>query len=152
MMHMMHMMPRPTMRPRVLVTVTLLLLQLLLASVVDASATASVCYRLPFSNPNLADGWGSTCCDRTNPHRGLDFPKPLGTAIPAVADGTVVVKTSTGCLGNVVVVRHADGLYSGYSHMQAQSSLATGTSVTKGQTIGRVGSTGTPAPPVPICT
>jgi hypothetical protein len=142
MMHMMHMMPRPTMRPRVLVTVTLLL-QLLLASVVDASATASVCYRLPFSNPNLADGWGSTCCDRTNPHRGLDFPKPLGTAIPAVADGTVVVKTSTGCLGNVVVVRHADGLYSGYSHMQAQSSLATGTSVTKGQTIGRVGSTGT---------
>ena len=135
-----------------MVTATLLLLLLLLAGVVDASVNASVCYRLPFSNPNLADGWGSTCCGRINPHRGLDFPKPLGTAIPAVADGTVVVKTSTGCLGNVVVVRHADGLYSGYSHMQAQSPLATGTSVTKGQTIGRVGSTGTPAPPVPICT
>ena len=30
-----------------------------------AEALAAVCYQLPFPNPNLADGWGSTCCGRT---------------------------------------------------------------------------------------
>ena len=108
-----------------------------------APAVAQVCYRLPFSNPNLADGWGSTCCGRTNPHRGVDFPQASGTAIPAVADGVVVLKTFNGCLGNVIVVRHADGMFSGYNHLNAQSTLAIGAAVTIGQTVGRVGSTGT---------
>ncbi|MBM4280852.1 MAG: M23 family metallopeptidase [Deltaproteobacteria bacterium] len=102
-----------------------------------------VCDRLPFANPDLADGWGSTCCGRTNPHRGVDSPQAAGTNIPAVADGTVVVKTSTGCLGNVVVVQHADGVCSGYAHMQTQSSLSLGDRVTRGQHVGRVGATGT---------
>ncbi len=110
---------------------------------VATPAVAQVCYRLPFSNPNLADGWGSTCCGRTNPHRGVDFPQASGTAIPAVADGVVALKTFNNCLGNVIVVRHADGMFSGYNHMNAQSPLAVGSPVTLGQTVGRVGSTGT---------
>jgi hypothetical protein len=105
-------------------------------------AVAQTCYRLPFSNPNLADGWGSTCCGRTNPHRGVDFPQAAGTAIPAVADGVVRLKASSPCLGNVVVVQHADGMFSGYNHMNAQSPLAVGTVVTMGQIVGKVGSTG----------
>jgi MYXO-CTERM domain-containing protein len=109
----------------------------------DATLPPLVCYRLPFSNPNLADGWGSTCCGRTGPHRGLDFPQASGTNIPVAADGTIVVKTSTSCLGNVVVVQHADGMFTGYCHMQAQSPLGLGDHVTKGEHIGRVGATGT---------
>lgn len=107
------------------------------------SAGAQVCYRLPFGNPNLKDGWGSTCCGRTNPHRGVDFPQALGTAIPAVAAGTVALRTFSSCLGNVVVIRHDDGWYSGYSHMRVTSPLGEGTRVAMGQTIGQVGSTGT---------
>lgn len=117
---------------------------LVLTLVVSASAaSAQVCYRHPFGNPTLSDGWGSTCCGRTNPHRGLDYPQASGTHIPAVADGTVRLRTFSSCLGNVVVVQHDDGNFSGYAHMLAGSPLSEGTRVAKGQTIGRVGSTGT---------
>ncbi len=107
-----------------------------------AEALAAVCYQLPFPNPNLADGWGSTCCGRTSPHRGVDFPQGSGTAIPAVAAGTVVINTWSGCLGNVVVVQHADGMFSGYSHMVVASPLPPGTPVAIGQQVGQVGATG----------
>lgn len=107
-----------------------------------SAALAAVCYQLPFDNPNLDDGWGSLCCGRTSPHRGVDFPQASGTAIPAVAAGTVVVNTWSSCLGNVVVVQHGDGMYSGYSHMVSPSPLGPGTVVDRGQTVGNVGNTG----------
>ncbi len=116
---------------------------LALAVLLSASSAAALCYRLPFGNPNLSDGFGSTCCGRTNPHRGVDFAQPVGTAIPAVANGTVRVKTYSSCLGNVVVLQHADGMYSGYSHMRDPSPLRIGQQVTIGTTVGRVGNTGT---------
>jgi MYXO-CTERM domain-containing protein len=106
-------------------------------------AAEAACYRLPFSNPNLADGWHSVCCGRTNPHRGVDFPQAEGTAIPAVAAGVVRVNTWSSCLGNVIVLRHSDGMYSGYSHMVRRSTLAVGSTVALRQTVGTVGSTGT---------
>ena len=127
-----------TRTPRALAFVALLLA--LLGAVPRAAEAA--CYRLPFSNPNLADGWHSVCCGRTNPHRGVDFPQAEGTAIPAVAAGVVRVNTWSGCLGNVLVIRHSDGMYSGYSHMVRRSTLAVGATVTLRQTIGYVGGTG----------
>lgn len=108
-----------------------------------SAAAADVCYRWPFSNPTLSDGWGSTCCGRTNPHRGVDFPQASGTPIPAAADGVIRRVPYSGCLGNVVVVQHADGMFSGYSHMLSASPLAEGTAVKMGDTVGRVGNTGT---------
>lgn len=107
-----------------------------------ALPASAVCYRHPFGNPDLADGWGSTCCGRTNPHRGLDYPQAAGTPIPVIADGVVALRTSSSCLGNVVVVRHDDGMFSGYSHMLSGSPVPEGTRVTMGQIIGRVGNTG----------
>lgn len=106
------------------------------------AARASTCYQQPFGNPNLADGWHSTCCGRTNPHQGVDYPQKAGTPIPSVADGTIAKVTSTPCLGNVVVVAHPDGMFSGYCHMNSTSPLAVGTPVQRGQTIGYVGATG----------
>ena len=62
------------------------------AAVLAWSSTAyAICYKLPFDNPNLDDGWGSLCCGRVTPHRGVDFPQPSGTPIPAIGTGTVVV-------------------------------------------------------------
>jgi hypothetical protein len=114
-----------------------------LAVLLAGPAIGQTCYRLPFSNPDLSDGWGSTCCGRTNPHRGVDFPRAPGTAIPSVADGVVRLKTYSSCLGNVVVIQHGDGMFSGYSHMIGGSPLAVGQSVSIGQTVGQVGNTGT---------
>ncbi|MDB4943272.1 MAG: D-alanyl-D-alanine carboxypeptidase [Labilithrix sp.] len=119
----------------------LLVLAVVFGVLTEAQA-ASVCYSLPFSNPNLADGWGSLKGGRTNPHRGVDFPQAAGTPIPAVAAGTVALVTYTSCLGNVVVLKHADGMYSGYAHMLVKSSLTAGTKVAMGQTLGKVGTTG----------
>jgi len=109
---------------------------------VASHAQAATCYRLPFSNPNLSDGFGSTK-GRAHPHRGVDFPQPRGKSIPAVATGTVSVVTHSSCLGNVIVIKHADGKYSGYSHLQSRSPLTVGKHVSRGQTVGKVGATGT---------
>lgn len=117
------------------------LVLLVLAMAAHASAD-HLCYQLPFGNPNLADGWGSTAYPRTNPHRGVDFAQPIGTRIPAVADGVVRVRVLNGCLGYVVVIGHPDGMFSGYAHMREHSPLAVGTSVRRGDTIGYVGATG----------
>ncbi len=116
-------------------------LAVLTVAVVPAIASAGTCYRLPFSNPNLADGFGSTK-GRAHPHRGVDFPQPRGKSIPAAAAGSVSVVIKTPCLGNVVVLKHADGKYSGYCHMDAKSPLHVGQHIAIGQTVGKVGSTG----------
>ena len=118
-------------------------LLLALVTVASAAYAGTVCYQLPFKNPNLSDGWGSTCCGRTNPHRGVDFPQAIGTKIPAVADGIVRRNEWNGCLGHALVLEHADGMFSGYNHMNTASTLAIGTKVKRGDTVGRVGSTGT---------
>ena len=117
----------------------------LLASA-PALASAQVCYQQPFGNPDLADPWGCTGnCNgwRDNPHRGLDYPQPCGTPIPAIADGVVVMNTYSGCLGYLVVLAHADGMYSGYNHMPSPSPLPVGASVSRGQVVGVVGDEGT---------
>lgn len=114
----------------------------LIAALLTMPAAAQVCYRQPFPNPDLADGFGSRCCGRTAPHRGLDYPQRTGTPIPAVGAGTVVVNTWNGCLGNVIVVRHDDGWYSGYSHMAVRASHGVGARVSMGEPIGQVGNTG----------
>lgn len=104
---------------------------------------ADTCYRLPFNNPNLADGWGSTAGGRTNPHRGVDFAQAPNTPIPAVAEGVVRLKTSSSCLGNVVVIEHPDGMFSSYAHMIAQSGLTVGAKIDQSTVVGKVGNTGT---------
>lgn len=99
-------------------------------------------YQHPFSNPDLADGWGSWAGGRSQAHRGLDYPQPSDTPIPAVADGVVVHNLWNGALGWVLVIRHPDGMYSGYSHQIRQSPKAVGAAITRGQIIGNVGTTG----------
>lgn len=109
-----------------------------------ALASAYVQYQLPFSNPNIADGWGATA-GRAQAHRGLDFPQNSGTLIPAVANGSVAWNGTSSALGWIVVLSHADGMFSGYSHMVEKSPLPVGTLVSRGSVIGKVGHTGTSA-------
>ncbi|MEV8531825.1 LysM peptidoglycan-binding domain-containing M23 family metallopeptidase [Streptomyces sp. NPDC051211] len=74
-------------------------------------------------------------------HTGVDFGATAGTSVKAVGAGTVVSAGWGGSYGNEVVIRHADGHYSQYGHM-SQLSVSTGQSVTAGQQVGLVGSTG----------
>ena len=74
-------------------------------------------------------------------HTGVDFGVGYGTPIRAADSGTVIYATWMGGYGNVIIVDHGNGLSTLYAH---QSSLAVGTGarLTRGQTVGYVGSTG----------
>ncbi len=75
-------------------------------------------------------------------HTGLDFRASYGTPIKAVADGVVLYAGNSGdWAGNHIAIRHAGGLTSMSSHMSSMA-VSAGQSVTAGQTIGYVGSTG----------
>ncbi|WP_328917198.1 MULTISPECIES: transglycosylase family protein [unclassified Streptomyces] len=74
-------------------------------------------------------------------HTGVDFLVSTGTAVHAVAAGTVVTAGWGGSYGYQVVIRHADGHYSQYGHL-SQISVKAGGHVNEGQRIGRSGSTG----------
>ncbi|GGT23870.1 transglycosylase family protein [Streptomyces chromofuscus] len=79
-------------------------------------------------------------------HTGVDFPAPTGSSVKAVGPGRVVDAGWGGSFGYQVVIRHTDGRYSQYAHLSAISVKA-GQSVSAGQRIGRVGSTGNSSGP-----
>lgn len=81
-------------------------------------------------------------------HKGVDFRAPAGTVIPVAADGVVVGRGNHDDYGNAAIVQHVDSAsanvkFTLYAHMpNLDSTPVLGTRVTKGQTIGVVGSTG----------
>jgi murein DD-endopeptidase MepM/ murein hydrolase activator NlpD len=79
------------------------------------------------------------------PHSGVDWAKPEGTPIPAIAKGTIVLQQFSQVLGNVSVLRvmgkDAKLYYVGFCHLKAEG-LEVGTKVQEGDTIGFVGNTG----------
>ncbi|MDR1825658.1 MAG: peptidoglycan DD-metalloendopeptidase family protein [Bifidobacteriaceae bacterium] len=78
-------------------------------------------------------------------HAGIDYGAACGTPIYASASGTVVQSGWSGGYGNRVVVNHGmvDGavMMTTYNH-QSQLIVSVGQSVTKGEQIGVVGTTG----------
>lgn len=78
-------------------------------------------------------------------HDGVDLGQPCGDPAWASLDGTVVNAGWAGGYGNRVIVRHADrsglSFATTYNHM-AKIEVEVGQRVTKGEVIGRIGSTG----------
>lgn len=76
-------------------------------------------------------------------HNGIDLVNGNATTpIFAAAAGEVVIAGSyPDWYGNYVVIKHADGLYTGYAH-QSQLRVSVGDTVNQGQQIGNMGTTG----------
>ncbi len=74
-------------------------------------------------------------------HTGVDIGAPGGVNIVAADSGTVIQTGWLGGYGQVVVVDHGGGISTLYAHMSTIIA-ANGAAVDKGQTIGKVGSTG----------
>lgn len=75
-------------------------------------------------------------------HRGIDIGAPSGAKIAASNGGTVVTSAyNAGGYGNYVILDHGGGKMTVYGHMSKRM-VSVGQSVTKGQQIGKVGSTG----------
>ncbi|MGF2084035.1 phage tail tip lysozyme [Lactococcus lactis] len=106
-------------------------------------------YIAPIASPITVSsefGW------RTSPitgaqefHNGIDLVNGNpNTPILASADGTVVSAADPGYFdwyGNWTVIKHADGMYTGYAH-QSRVDVAVGQNVKQGQQIGLMGTTG----------
>lgn len=74
-------------------------------------------------------------------HLGEDIAAPEGTPIRATNDGVVVLAGTYPIKGGLTVVDHGAGVTSLYFH-QSRLHVQAGDVVTRGQTIGEVGSTG----------
>ena len=74
-------------------------------------------------------------------HAGLDFVAEDGTVVRATAAGTVVSAGWNGGYGEMVEIKHADGVSTRYGHL-SEILVSRGMHVDAGTPIGRVGSTG----------
>lgn len=78
------------------------------------------------------------------PHRGIDIPLRTGDPVHCAFDGIVRISegtSRTGGYGNLVVVRHANGLETYYAHL-SQINVKENEIVSAGEVIGLGGSTG----------
>lgn len=76
-----------------------------------------------------------------NNHRGLDIGAPGGTPIMAAASGTVTTAGWLDDYGYLVVISHGNGVQTAYAHC-SQILVSTGQSVSQGEVIAKVGTTG----------
>jgi murein DD-endopeptidase MepM/ murein hydrolase activator NlpD len=74
-------------------------------------------------------------------HDGIDIAAPEGTPIKAIEDGEVIYSDQLRGYGNMVILRHADGIVSVYAHNESNL-VRVGQSVVRGEVVARVGSTG----------
>ncbi len=76
-------------------------------------------------------------------HTGIDFAAPQGTAIHAAESGVVILAQRWSGYGNAVIIDHGGGMWTLYGHIREGGiKVSKGDSVTKGQKIAEVGSTG----------
>lgn len=74
-------------------------------------------------------------------HSGIDYAAPAGTAIYAAEDGVVLTSGWVNGYGYTVTVNHGGGYVTLYAHC-SKLLVSAGQTVTRGQTIAKVGSTG----------
>jgi murein DD-endopeptidase MepM/ murein hydrolase activator NlpD len=77
----------------------------------------------------------------TSRHMGTDFAGAVGTPVLATNRGVVRIVDAFYYGGNVIYIDHGAGLSSAYLHL-SQQLVKAGDTVSRGQTIGRVGATG----------
>ena len=74
-------------------------------------------------------------------HLGVDYAAPTGTVVRTIGDGVVEFAGVQNGFGNVVFVKHRNNHTTVYAHL-SRINVQKGQSVSQGQNIGAVGSTG----------
>ena len=83
-------------------------------------------------------------------HSGIDIRAPVGTAVVAMADGTVIdagfnassAEDGTGGYGWYLEIAHADGFGTLYAHLQQGTLVVKGRKVSQGERVGLLGGSG----------
>ena len=87
--------------------------------------------------PEVHPKWGTTTMNN-----GIDIQAPMGATVAAVARGRVEYTSEDYAgYGQIVILNHGDGYYTLYAHL-SEILVEIGAEVESGQTIGRVGDTG----------
>lgn len=92
----------------------------------------------------ISSGFGSRrhpILGRSRMHNGIDIAAGYGTPIRAAASGTINYAGRNGGYGKYVRINHGGGMQTAYAHM-SRIAVSSGASVSQGQVIGYVGSTG----------
>lgn len=74
-------------------------------------------------------------------HKGIDIGAAYGADIVAADSGVVLISTYSQSAGNYIVIDHGDGICTVYMHASSRL-VSVGNTVTRGQVIAKVGSTG----------
>ncbi|WP_336642344.1 M23 family metallopeptidase [Microbacterium sp. MMO-56] len=109
--------------------------------------TGSGLLRWPFALSLVTKEFDTTDPTYSPPgHRGIDFGAGAGTPIPAAGSGTVLAAGFDSERGYFVILDHGtrDGrtITTRYYHLIGPSPLTSGAAISKGDTVGSVGSTG----------
>lgn len=110
-----------------------------------ASAAEAGYFSWPTYTTYISSGFGyrvHPIFGTTKYHSGLDIAAALGTTITAAAGGTVQISEYSSSYGNYCVIYHSNGTTTLYAHMNSLPIVSVGETVTAGQAIGYVGSTG----------
>lgn len=109
----------------------------------NGQSTGSMMWPCP-SSKRVSSDYGP----RTSPtngassnHKGIDIGAAYGADIVAADGGTVLVATYSSSGGNYVIIDHGGGLCTVYMHASSLT-VSAGQTVSKGQVIAKVGSTG----------
>lgn len=89
----------------------------------------------------ISSRFGARSTIRSSAHTGLDIATATGTPVTAAASGTVTFAGWKGSYGNLMVITHSNGIQTYYGHC-SKLYYSAGATVSKGQTIAAVGSTG----------
>lgn len=90
---------------------------------------------------NITSRYGARESVRNHTHRGLDIAAKTGTQIQAVADGTITFSGTTSGYGKLIIIDHGNGITTYYAHC-SKLYKSKGETVTAGDVIAAVGSTG----------
>lgn len=94
-----------------------------------------------FPTPDLARATSHFGPRRRRFHYGVDLAMPTGEPIYAAFDGTVRISKFNKTYGNLIVIRHHNGLETYYAHLSRRI-VESGDVVKAGETIGLCGNTG----------
>ena len=111
----------------------------------SGSSSAKVSLGISLINPVsgvITSRFGSNESVRDHTHSGLDISAPYGTAIKAAASGTVTYSgNANDGYGYYVIISHGNGVSTVYAHC-SQLLVSAGQTVSQGEVIAKVGSTG----------
>jgi murein DD-endopeptidase MepM/ murein hydrolase activator NlpD len=117
----------------------------LLGLVRAATARAGMAYRMMLMPvvrlKQVSRGFGPT--PGHGFHTGVDLTAPYGSPVRAAAGGTVVFAGSFYGYGNMIDIRHADGLVTRYAHLSAFApGVRVGATVEDSGPVGSIGTSG----------